>query len=139
MSSRPLLAFLPHPEEGAEVSADHVALGIHVPVTPRPPPPPRHSGASPGGRRIPSRSDYELVFRHILENAASGGPLAGSTFWTWGGYGRATNPAEPTWRRGDEFTGDPPQEPQGRNSVFATDRSTLAVVKRYAARMNPLR
>ena len=82
---------------------------------------------------------YELVFGGILENAEAGGPFAGSNFWTWGGYGRARNSDDPTWRRGDEFTGDPPQEPQGRNSVFATDRSTLAVVQRYASRMNALR
>ncbi len=79
---------------------------------------------------------YELVFRRILEDAQAGGPCAGSNFWTWGGYGRARNPEDPTWRRGDMFTGDPPQEPQGRNSVFATDETTLAVVSRYTARMS---
>lgn len=78
---------------------------------------------------------YELVFRHILENAEAGGPFAGSNFWAWGGYGRARSLDEPAWRRGDAFTGDPPQEPQGRNSVFDTDSSTLAVVQRYATRM----
>jgi mannan endo-1,4-beta-mannosidase len=82
---------------------------------------------------------FELVFRHILENAEAGGPFAGSNFWTWGGYGRARNPDDPTWHRGDGFTGDPPQEPQGRNSIFATDRSTLAIVTRYTARMDALR
>jgi mannan endo-1,4-beta-mannosidase len=98
----------------------------------------RHS-YSPASPTTIRDAYYELVFRHILENAEAGGPFAGSNFWTWGGYGRARNPDDPVWRRGDEFTGDPPQEPQGRNSVFATDRSTLAVVKRYAARMNALR
>jgi mannan endo-1,4-beta-mannosidase len=82
---------------------------------------------------------YELVFRRILENAEAGGQFAGSNFWTWGGHGRARSLDDPTWHRGDELTGDPPQEPQGRNSVFATDDSTLAVVRRYAARMNALR
>jgi mannan endo-1,4-beta-mannosidase len=82
---------------------------------------------------------YELVFRRILENAEAGGPFAGSNFWTWGGHGRARSLDDPTWDRGDELTGDPPQEPQGRNSVFATDDSTLATVRRYAARMNALR
>ena len=46
-----------------------------------------------------------------------------------------SDPAEAVWRRGDQFTGDPPQEPQGRNSVFASDASTLAVLEDFAGRM----
>jgi len=75
---------------------------------------------------------YTRVFEHIHTNAAAAGPFAGSNFWTWGGYGQASDSAEAVWRKGDEFTGDPPQEPQGRNSVFATDASTLEVLDKYA-------
>ena len=78
---------------------------------------------------------YETVLGHIRANAAAGGPFAGSNFWTWGGYGAAADPGEFAWHHGDSFTGDPPQEPQGRNSVFATDAKTLAVLERQAARM----
>jgi mannan endo-1,4-beta-mannosidase len=81
---------------------------------------------------------YELVFRYIHENARDGGPFAGSNFWTWAGYGRARDPDEAVWRRGDDFTGDPPQEPQGRNSVFSTDRSTLSIAREYAASMKAI-
>ena len=42
------------------------------------------------------------------------------------------------WRPGDDFTGDPPQEPQGRNSVFATDASTLEILKTYADQIRSL-
>jgi mannan endo-1,4-beta-mannosidase len=42
------------------------------------------------------------------------------------------------WRRGDQFTGDPPQEPQGRNSVFATDESTLAILEDHAETMKAI-
>jgi mannan endo-1,4-beta-mannosidase len=36
---------------------------------------------------------------------------------------------------GDDYTGDPAQEDQGLNSVFATDTSTLKVVKAEVDRM----
>ena len=78
---------------------------------------------------------YTRVFEHIRANAADGGPFAGSNFWTWGGYGEASDPDEAVWRRGDQFTGDPPQEPQGRNSVFASDRSTLSIFEDFAGKM----
>ena len=81
---------------------------------------------------------YELVFRAIHENARTGGPFAGSNFWAWGGYGAASDPEKAVWRRGDDFTGDPPQEPQGRNSVFASDSSTLAIARAYAAKMRAI-
>ncbi len=78
---------------------------------------------------------YALIFQQIYDNALSGGPFVGSNFWTWGGYGVARDPEEAVWRAGDDFTGDPPQEPQGRNSVFATDAPTLSILEDYAAKM----
>jgi len=81
---------------------------------------------------------YSLVFDHIRADAAAGGPFSGSNFWTWGGYGQASDPEEAVWRRGDQFTGDPPQEPQGRNSVFAADASTLAIIENSAEMMKAL-
>ena len=93
-----------------------------------------HSYSPTAGTTIRDRF-YARVFDHIQTNAVAGGPFAGSNFWTWGGYGRASDPDEAVWRRGDQFTGDPPQEPQGRNSVFATDASTLAILEDSAGRM----
>jgi mannan endo-1,4-beta-mannosidase len=81
---------------------------------------------------------YARTFDHIHANAAAGGPFAGSNFWTWGGFGQASDPDEAVWRRGDQFTGDPPQEPQGRNSVFATDASTLAILEDHAETMKAI-
>ncbi len=81
---------------------------------------------------------YARVFEHIHANAAAGGPFAGSNFWSWGGLGQASDPEEAVWRRGDQFTGDPPQEPQGRNSVFASDLSTLAVIEEFAGKTRAL-
>lgn len=78
---------------------------------------------------------YDTVLGHLAANAEAGGAFAGSNVWTWGGYGKPANPDDPAWHHGDGFTGDPPMEPQGRNSVFATDTSTLAVLEHQAARM----
>lgn len=81
---------------------------------------------------------FNTVFELIFRNAKMNGPFVGSNFWTWGGYGKVRDPEEAVWRRGDAFTGDPPQEPQGRNSVFITDTLTLQVLKKYASKMNDL-
>jgi len=43
------------------------------------------------------------------------------------------------WRPGDTFVGDPPQEPQGRNSVFISDTSTLRILSEHAEAMLNLR
>jgi mannan endo-1,4-beta-mannosidase len=80
----------------------------------------------------------EKLFDHIFENSSKGGPLVGSNFWAWGGFGQPRDPEDPAWEKGDDFTGDPPQEPQGRNSVFASDSSTINILKEFAAKMETL-
>jgi mannan endo-1,4-beta-mannosidase len=39
------------------------------------------------------------------------------------------------WRPGDPFVGDPPQEPQGLNSIFVSDTSTMMIVRSHAFNM----
>jgi mannan endo-1,4-beta-mannosidase len=39
------------------------------------------------------------------------------------------------WKIGDPFVGDPPQEPQGRNSIFISDTSTLRIIGEHARDM----
>ena len=39
--------------------------------------------------------------------------------------------AHETWLRGDDYTGDPAQEQQGLNSVFASDSTTIAVIHKH--------
>ena len=39
------------------------------------------------------------------------------------------------WQVGDDYTGDPAQEAQGLNSVFAGDSSTLQVISSQVERM----
>ncbi len=62
-----------------------------------------------------------------LSAIASDSSLAGTNIWGWGGEAVARHD---TWQPGDPYTGDPAQEPQGLNSVFATDTSTIAIIRR---------
>jgi mannan endo-1,4-beta-mannosidase len=52
--------------------------------------------------------------------------LQAANFWAWGGEGRADAPKNSA----GSFLGDPPCEPQGLNSVFDTDKNTLAIIVR---------
>lgn len=76
---------------------------------------------------------YKKLFEVIYDSASVGAPIAGTNFWAWGGEGRGKN-ADELWRIGDPFLGDPPQEPQGLNSVFDSDASTLAIIRAHALR-----
>jgi mannan endo-1,4-beta-mannosidase len=81
---------------------------------------------------------YAMVFSALEESTMSGGPFAGTNFWAWGGAGRAQH-ADFLVRAGDtSFVGDPPQEPQGRNSVFDSDTSTLKLIGAHTARLKTL-
>ncbi|WP_052691816.1 glycoside hydrolase 5 family protein [Teredinibacter purpureus] len=74
---------------------------------------------------------YAFIFSKITHNVHTGGPFIGSNFWAWGGFGKAMHD-DAVWRTGDKtFVGDPPQEPQGLNSVFASDASTLGIIKAH--------
>lgn len=73
---------------------------------------------------------YEMVFEWVEREPA----FAGTNFWSWGGFGEAQH-SDYHWRVGDPFVGDPPQEPQGLNSVFAGDESTIAIIKAHAERL----
>lgn len=70
---------------------------------------------------------YRYVFDLIRQERESGGLFAGCNFWAWGGFAEL-NPDHVFWEKGDDYTGDPAQEEQGLNSVFATD-STIEVIK----------
>lgn len=70
---------------------------------------------------------YRYVFDLIRQDRESGGLFAGCNFWVWGGFA-GQNPDHVFWEKGDDYTGDPAQEQQGLNSVFATD-STIEIIK----------
>ena len=70
---------------------------------------------------------YRYVFDLIRQDRESGGLFAGCNFWAWGGFA-GQNPDHVFWEKGDDYTGDPAQEQQGLNSVFATD-STVEIIE----------
>jgi len=83
------------------------------------------------GTPVTYRDQYlGFVFGLLEEKMKTGSPVAGTNFWTWGGYGEPQH-EDARWRPGDPFVGDPPQEPQGLNSVFAGDDSTLEVIRNH--------
>jgi mannan endo-1,4-beta-mannosidase len=73
---------------------------------------------------------YNYIFERVLESYRHNEPLQAANFWGFGGEGRAVNPSG-KWNPGDPLTTDPPQEPQGLNSVFSSDTSTLKLVKKF--------
>ncbi|MEZ5998140.1 MAG: cellulase family glycosylhydrolase [Hyphomonas sp.] len=93
---------------------------------------PRDEGALAADASVDYRNQYYgLVFKEVERQAAEAGPLSGTNFWTWGGEGRAEHP-DFVWRVEDRsYTGDPPQEAQGLNSVFNSDETTLALIKAH--------
>lgn len=78
---------------------------------------------------------YRKVFELIAESASDGGYLAGCNFWAWGGEAA---PAHERWQEGDDLCGDPSQEQQGLNSVFASDLSTVSLVREYAHKLSSM-
>lgn len=70
---------------------------------------------------------YRYVFDLIRQDRENGGLFAGCNFWAWGGFARQV-PEHVYWEKGDDYMGDPAQEEQGLNSVFATD-TTVEIIK----------
>lgn len=77
------------------------------------------------------------VYNIVYDNASKGGPLVGTNVWAWGGEARAKHD-DGFWQNGDPFTGDPPQEHQGLNSIFNTDTSTHEIIKNHSNKINDL-
>lgn len=80
---------------------------------------------------------YTKILKTVYDSAASSGVITGSNFWGWGGEARSMN-ADYIWQPGDPLMCDPPHEPQGINSVFDTDISTINIIKEFAGKMEEL-
>lgn len=80
---------------------------------------------------------YNALFNRITNSKKINGELAGLNFWGFAGYA-ITNPKNRKWQPGNDFTADPPQEPQGLNSVFATDTLTLELIKKANLKLKTL-
>ena len=70
---------------------------------------------------------YRHVFGRIVKSAEEGGLFAGLNFWGWGGLASQSE-TNLYWQQGDDYCGDPAQEQQGLNSVYASDASTITVI-----------
>lgn len=112
-----------------------LARDLHKPITMEEFGMPRDKQACNPGTPTTARDDYfRTILGAVRDSAAAGAPIAGSNFWAWAGEGRPQNPNH-EWRPGDPYTGDPPQELQGLNSVYDVDSSTIAVLRKNAVEM----
>ena len=92
---------------------------------------PRENESLVAGSSVANRDVfYNYIFNRVLESHKNKGVLQAANFWGFGGEGKAVTP-DGKWKPGDPLTTDPPQEPQGLNSVFSSDKSTLEIVKKY--------
>jgi mannan endo-1,4-beta-mannosidase len=80
---------------------------------------------------------YERVLDEVYRAAKGGTPLVGAMFWAWSGEGRPKVPGK-LWQEGDDLLGDPPHEAQGWYGIYDQDRTTLALLRRYATAFHQL-
>jgi len=78
---------------------------------------------------------YKAVFDRLEQSIVNKEPFVALNFWGYGGLGNNT-PVNGKWNKGDDFTTDPPQEPQGLNSVFSSEISTMNLIKEYNKKIN---
>lgn len=78
---------------------------------------------------------YTAIFERLAKAINNNEPFVALNFWGYAGIGK-NNPENGKWHKGEDFTTDPPQEPQGLNSVFSTDTSTLDLMKSYNLKWN---
>ena len=76
---------------------------------------------APGSSTVGRDRYYDFVFSLIKREPM----VYGCNFWGWGGE---ASPAHEQWLVGDDYCGDPAQEQQGLNSVFACDTTTLNII-----------
>lgn len=81
---------------------------------------------------------YAQVFNVLTRHAAAHGHIVGANFWAFGGAARPVK-GQTFWKDGDDYTGDPPMEEQGLNSVFDGDASTWQVIKSTAKELEKSR
>lgn len=84
---------------------------------------PRDGMAFTQGSSVTGRDAY---YNHVFSEIKGGGKIKGANFWGWGGL---ASPEHEVWQPGDDYTGDPAQEAQGLNSVFASDSTTIAIIR----------
>ena len=79
-----------------------------------------------------STQGRDEFYSYVFDLISSTDMIAGCNFWGWGGYGE---PLHVNWEKWDDYTGDPAQEQQGLNSVFAKDKSTLDIISKASKKI----
>jgi len=94
---------------------------------------PRDGSAFTPSTPVHLRDRYlQFMFDTTLASVESGGPLAGVFPWAWSGEAVPQRPGEVA--ESTPYTGDPPHERQGWYGIYASDTSTLDLIRRHAAR-----
>lgn len=84
------------------------------------------------GTSVISRDIFlKNIFLRIEESLLQNIGFCGSNIWTWAGEGRPNTKID--------FTGDPPQELKGLNSIYDTDFSTLKVILEHHKNLEALK
>ncbi|MCC7306016.1 MAG: cellulase family glycosylhydrolase [Acidobacteria bacterium] len=75
----------------------------------------------------------DRYFKKVLSFVRTNPHIAGANFWAFAGTARPVK-GQLFWKRGDNYTGDPPMEEQGLYSIFDSDTSTWGVVREQTAK-----
>ncbi len=76
---------------------------------------------------------YEHVLGLVAEAAAEGSLFAGVNFWSWSGFAGQSE-TNLYWQMGDDYCGDPAQEPRGFYSIYCGD-STVDILREATERL----
>ncbi len=74
---------------------------------------------------------YKYIVERFLDKTANP-HFVGINFWAWSGLAK---PKNIRWKPFDDYCGDPAQEEQGLYSVFATDSSTISLLRKATKAM----
>jgi mannan endo-1,4-beta-mannosidase len=79
---------------------------------------------------VKARDEYfRTVLKIFTDNSEIDSPLGGVNVWAYGGYGKPASWEKVMYDPG-AFLGDPFGEPQGLNSVYISDTSTLNLLSK---------
>ncbi|HUA67793.1 MAG TPA: hypothetical protein VMA13_04530 [Candidatus Saccharimonadales bacterium] len=85
-----------------------------------------HEKYSPDSPTTARDDYYRRMFDQVADSCKAGRALQGANFWAWAGEGRPAPAGK--MDTAAALMGDPFSEPQGLNSVYDTDKGTLAVI-----------
>lgn len=98
----------------------------------------RDSSRCMPGTPATARNDYyRFIYAMVDENVRNKAPFMGTNFWGWAGEAVPSS-ADGKHTPKSPFLADPWQEPQGLNSVFISDDTTLTIIQDHAEQMNKL-